>query len=243
MPIPEYPGANPFPSPNFDERPVPAPDAIVLHATTGPALPSLQHLANPGSGVSIHYLIDRDGTVYQQVEEIMRAWHAGPSDFQGRQRWNDFSIGIELVNLNNGDDPYEPALVEATRNLCVYLVNKYAIAPNMIATHAKISGRITGKSDPRGFPLEEFIMSLTSAAMAIAIPDEVKMAAWRAIGINYNPVAAFQKIAAEMGMGRPVSNEGRVTVGTVVWAFQGFDGGILATEEGNWGNIRKVNWL
>ncbi len=239
MALPEYPTAQVFPSPNFDERPPGVvPDAIVLHATTGPARPSLNWLANPNSGVSIHYLIDRDGTVYQMVEEAMRAWHAGPSDFNGRSRWNEFSIGIELVNLNNGEDPYEPELIEACHKLCTYLVTKYNIQPEMIATHAQISGPITGKTDPRGFPLEAFTMSVASQ-----IPEEVKSAAWLAIGVMYNPEAALLVKAKELKLGRPITNELRIVVKGVKWVFQGFDGGILATEEGNWDNIRRTDWL
>lgn len=238
MALPEYPPARVFPSQNFNFRPPGAvPNAIVLHATVGEARPSLNWLANPNSGVSIHYLVDRDGTVYQMVSEELRAWHAGPSSYNGLSDWNNFSIGIEMVNRNDGVDPYDPPLVEATRKLCVYLVSKYHIQPNMIVTHAMISGALTGKSDPRGFPLQEFIMSLASD-----IPNEVRLAAWKALGIDYNPDAMIQKKARELGMGRPVTNELRTVVNGVRWAFQGFEGGILATEEGNWDDVRRMDW-
>jgi AmpD protein len=46
--------------------------------------------------VSAHFLIRRDGTVMQFVSANDRAWHAGASSFCGRERCNDFSIGIEL---------------------------------------------------------------------------------------------------------------------------------------------------
>lgn len=49
-----------------------------------------------GLRVSAHFLIRRDGSVVQFVSTLDRAWHAGLSEFQGRQRCNDFSIGIEL---------------------------------------------------------------------------------------------------------------------------------------------------
>ncbi len=49
-----------------------------------------------GLRVSSHFLIRRDGSVRQFVSTLARAWHAGVSEFQGRQRCNDFSIGIEL---------------------------------------------------------------------------------------------------------------------------------------------------
>ena len=47
-------------------------------------------------GVSAHCLIRRDGEVVQFVSFLDRAWHAGQSSFAGRERCNDYSIGIEL---------------------------------------------------------------------------------------------------------------------------------------------------
>jgi AmpD protein len=49
-----------------------------------------------GLRVSAHFLIRRDGSVVQFVPTVARAWHAGLSQFEGRERCNDFSIGIEL---------------------------------------------------------------------------------------------------------------------------------------------------
>ena len=50
--------------------------------------------------VSAHFLIRRDGQLIQFVDADLRAWHAGVSSFLGRERCNDFSIGVEL----EGDD-------------------------------------------------------------------------------------------------------------------------------------------
>ncbi len=46
--------------------------------------------------VSSHFLIRRDGELIQFVPCTRRAWHAGVSNWHGRERCNDFSIGIEL---------------------------------------------------------------------------------------------------------------------------------------------------
>ena len=46
--------------------------------------------------VSAHFLIRRDGEVVQFVSTAARAWHAGVSQWRGRDRCNDFSVGIEL---------------------------------------------------------------------------------------------------------------------------------------------------
>ena len=46
--------------------------------------------------VSAHFLIRRDGQLMQFVPTTQRAWHAGVSSFEGRERCNDFSVGVEL---------------------------------------------------------------------------------------------------------------------------------------------------
>ena len=46
--------------------------------------------------VSSHIVIQRDGLITQYVPFNKRAWHAGISEYQGREKCNDFSIGIEL---------------------------------------------------------------------------------------------------------------------------------------------------
>ena len=52
-----------------------------------------------GLQVSAHFLVRRDGRVLQFVSADDRAWHAGSSQWQGRDNCNDYSIGIELEGL------------------------------------------------------------------------------------------------------------------------------------------------
>src|ERR671920_2260119 len=86
------------PSPNFDERALPI-SMIVLHYTGMPdAEGALDRLTSPDAGVSAHYLVDEDGTVYSLVAEEKRAWHAGKSRWRGMKDVNSASIGIEIVN-------------------------------------------------------------------------------------------------------------------------------------------------
>jgi AmpD protein len=103
------------PSPNFDARPADAKiDLLVVHNISLPpgqfggayiadlfgnrldcdAHPYFDRLR--ALRVSAHFLIRRDGAVMQFVSADDRAWHAGVSAFRGRERCNDFSIGIEL---------------------------------------------------------------------------------------------------------------------------------------------------
>jgi AmpD protein len=70
--------------------------------------------------VSAHLLIRRDGEIIQYVPFYQRAWHAGVSCWQDRERCNDFTIGIELEGCD--DQAFEQqqylALVEAIQCLC-----------------------------------------------------------------------------------------------------------------------------
>ena len=58
--------------------------------------------------VSIHYLIDRDGTVYCFIPEDRHAWHAGVGDWLDREEYhnnlNRYSIGIELMAIGSAED-------------------------------------------------------------------------------------------------------------------------------------------
>lgn len=56
--------------------------------------PSFASLA--GLRVSAHFLIRRDGALVQFVPCTRRAWHAGVSAWRGRERCNDFSVGVEM---------------------------------------------------------------------------------------------------------------------------------------------------
>lgn len=73
--------------------------------------------------VSAHCLIRRDGEVVQYVPFDKRAWHAGVSMYQGRERCNDFSIGIELEGTDT--TPYTDAqyqkLVAVTQTLVGFI--------------------------------------------------------------------------------------------------------------------------
>jgi AmpD protein len=63
--------------------------------------PSFADLA--GVRVSAHFLIHRDGELIQFVPLQQRAWHAGASRWRGRERCNDFSVGIEIEGTDDGE--------------------------------------------------------------------------------------------------------------------------------------------
>ena len=92
--------------------------------------------------VSAHFLIRRDGELLQFVPCARRAWHAGTSSWQGRERCNDFSIGVELEGADHV--PYSDAQYAVLARLTRALSRRYPIAS--IAGHDQIApGR---KTDP-----------------------------------------------------------------------------------------------
>lgn len=76
------------------------PELVVLHDTAGRLDKgnSVKWLeGNPGKS-SVHFVIERDGSITQMVPTNRRANHAGKSSYHGRDWVNGFSIGIEIVN-------------------------------------------------------------------------------------------------------------------------------------------------
>lgn len=126
------------PSPNFEPRPPHAQvDLLVVHNISLPPdefghhyiedlfLNRLDCDAHPyfdrlrGMKVSAHFLIRRDGELLQFVSASDRAWHAGVSRFRGRERCNEFSIGVELEgsDLRAFEDAQYQTLARLTRAL------------------------------------------------------------------------------------------------------------------------------
>ncbi|MBS1718639.1 MAG: N-acetylmuramoyl-L-alanine amidase [Armatimonadetes bacterium] len=140
-------------SPNFGKRPATAEvDTIVIHSTVIPTLEAtVAAFTRTSSQVSSHYVIGKDGHIVQCVSSFARAWHAGVSeDPTGRKNVNDFSVGIELVNLNDGKDPYPTAQVTALRYLILSLKRRFEFG--QITSHANIARPLGRKTDPLGFP-------------------------------------------------------------------------------------------
>lgn len=95
--------------------------------------------------VSAHFLIRRDGAVIQFVSSNERAWHAGASSFGGRERCNDFSIGIELEGTDF--EPFAAHQYEALAALTAGLRARYPLTD--VAGHEHIAPQ--RKTDPGPF--------------------------------------------------------------------------------------------
>jgi len=170
-------------SPNHDGRPAGVePSLVVVHNISLPPgtfggraidalfTNTLDHAAHPyyagliGRRVSSHFLIRRSGVIAQFVPCGMRAWHAGVSVFEGRERCNDFSIGIEL----EGDDftAFEDAQYVGLAGLVDALAYRYPLIA--IAGHSDIAP--DRKTDPG--PLFDWSRALESFAVPLrkAVP-------------------------------------------------------------------------
>ncbi|VAW77474.1 1,6-anhydro-N-acetylmuramyl-L-alanine amidase [hydrothermal vent metagenome] len=151
-------------SPNFNDRPEGCDiDMVVVHGISLPAgefggewvdslfLNKIKGSEHPGFAalegvtVSSHLFIRRTGELIQYVPFNKRAWHAGSSEYEGRDNCNDFSIGIELEGTD--DIAYEEAQYTMLTEVVVSLLKAYpTITAQRIVGHVDIApGR---KTDP-----------------------------------------------------------------------------------------------
>lgn len=93
--------------------------------------------------VSAHCLIKRTGEIIQYVSFNDKAWHAGVSVFSGKEKCNDFSIGIELEGTD--DIPYTSEQYQQLANITVALQNKYPAMQDIVGHSDIAPGR---KTDP-----------------------------------------------------------------------------------------------
>lgn len=151
-------------SPHHDARPPGlATDLVVLHGISlppgefgGPAIEqlftgTLRPEGHPyfagiaGLRVSAHLLVRRDGELVQFLPFGRRAWHAGASEYEGRQGCNDFSVGIELEGAD--EVPYTDAQYRQLAAVLRALFAAYPdLGPGRVTRHSDIApGR---KTDP-----------------------------------------------------------------------------------------------
>jgi len=149
------------PSPNCDERPADSVlRVLVVHNISLPPgqfggeaivqlfTNTLDFAAHPyyealrDLKVSAHFLVRREGELIQLVPCAKRAWHAGSSRWGGRERCNDFSVGVELEGAD--DQAYSATQYVRLAELLVVLRRRYPIVD--VVGHLDIApGR---KTDP-----------------------------------------------------------------------------------------------
>lgn len=160
-------------SPNRDERPPGSElELLVIHAISLPegvyggpdverlflneldAAAAVGYESLRGLRVSAHVFIRRDGAIIQFVPFGERAWHAGVSQWEGRSRVNDFSVGIEMEGTDR--TAFEDAQYESLLGVADALMQRYRrLVPERFCGHSDVApGR---KTDPGpGFDWRRF---------------------------------------------------------------------------------------
>jgi N-acetylmuramoyl-L-alanine amidase len=137
------------PSPNFGDRKLPVSMAVVHYTGMRTADAALETLTSPASGVSSHYMIAEDGTVFVLVDEAQRAWHAGRGEWRGITDVNSASIGYELVNPGSefGYTPFPRPQIAALIELLRAAFTRWPLMrPANVIGHSDLAP--TRKDDP-----------------------------------------------------------------------------------------------
>lgn len=138
--------------------------AVVIHATAGSSSSGAVSVIKSGTA-SFHWLVPDENEAAHGVaawatcHEARRAWHvrnsaSHPDVYHGENRVNDYSLGIEIVNTCEPNDPYSQWQVEQAAEIVRYCWEKY---PNLkyIVSHAKLDP--TRRKDPGShFPWDQF---------------------------------------------------------------------------------------
>jgi N-acetylmuramoyl-L-alanine amidase len=164
-----------YKSKNYNDRPANTViDSLVIHTTEGHWDSDATWMCNPTSKVSTHFVISPTGGVYQLVNPVYRAWHAGDSYYADRDNWNDFSIGIEISHLEGENYTAEQhaALDTLSRNL----ITGYFIPPELVVTHRWIATNPPGrKHDPTDWSDSDFHKWVEAIYSSIRPVDPLKV--------------------------------------------------------------------
>ena len=127
---------------NFNLR---KPNYVIIHHTAQDSLEQTLHTFTvTHTQVSAHYVIGREGEVYQLLNDYLRGWHAGVGKWGNITDLNSVSLGIELDN--NGREPFSEAQLYSLIRLLGRLKAKYNIPAANFIGHGDIAP--TRKNDP-----------------------------------------------------------------------------------------------
>jgi hypothetical protein len=149
-------------SPNYSSRNGTRIDMVVLHCTTSSTVGgTINWFLNRQSQVSAHYIIDRNGDIYQMVPDSDCAWHAKSA--------NRRSIGIEHVG--SGADRLTQEQSAASVDLVRWLMSTYDVPVANIVGHRFAPGNEGTTSCPDhlfGEPTEQAVTEWVRRNFAIA---------------------------------------------------------------------------
>ncbi len=144
-----------FKSENYDLRKKRV-EFVILHYTETKNLSdAIKLLTDSKRKVSSHFVIDKNGDIYNLVCETKRAWHAGVSCWDEKKDINSRSIGIEIVNSGeNTSQIYPTDQINSLIVLIKYLKKKFSVSLFNILGHSDIAP--LRKIDPgKFFPWEK----------------------------------------------------------------------------------------
>lgn len=124
-----------YPTQNYSRSMNNEAQGIILHHTALPTIErSLEMLTLPKNIVSTHCVIDTDGTRYILAEPTIVTFHAGKSILNGREKCNEFTIGVEF----QGNTVEKPLTDDQIRSAVEYLkpvMSQYKIPIENVVTH------------------------------------------------------------------------------------------------------------
>lgn len=144
---PPVPGQDWVGTTNFSLR---KPNFVIIHHTAQNSTEqTLKTFTLVRTKVSAHYVIGKDGNVYQMLNDYLRAWHAGNSKWGNLSDINSSSIGIELDN--DGYTPFAEPQITSLLEVLTTLKKNYDIPVANFIGHADIAPK--RKNDPNAtFP-------------------------------------------------------------------------------------------
>ena len=120
---------------------------IVIHNDGANLNSKVTHTVLRRRSLQYHYFVGRGGRIYEYVNPMFKASHAGNTNYLGMTRWNDFSIGICLQGTN--DKHYSEAQYESLQDLLLYLYQRYPSARQYpLVYHSQIAYPAGRKHDP-----------------------------------------------------------------------------------------------
>jgi len=157
------------PSPNFSDNLIPV-EYVVIHYTACSLERTLQIFSDREKKLCAHFVLAENGDLYDfgnfYSGPIRQGAHAGETFFnvgtKTLRAFNEFSIGIEIVNLNGNVFPFWDAQYESLKELILHLKNRFPTLnnPDRIVGHEQIAGH-RGKADPgRCFDWTRFYQSI-----------------------------------------------------------------------------------
>ncbi len=127
-----------YPTQNFDRGKINDVRGVILHHTALPTIQrSLEVLTLPVNKVGTHCLIDTDGTRYILCAPTVVTFHAGLSILNGRERCNEFTIGIEFQG-NTVEKPLTDDQIQSAIDYLLPIIDQYQIPLDSIVTHEMV---------------------------------------------------------------------------------------------------------